>query len=59
MAKGKQQLASSRTRIYLETSIVNYLVARPSRDVLAAGRQDITREWWEGHIADFDVFVSG
>jgi len=33
--------------IYLETSFVSYLTSRPSRDLITAARQQITREWWE------------
>ena len=32
--------------IYVETSVISYLAARPSRDVVVAGRQKITRDWW-------------
>ena len=35
-------------RVYVETSVVSYLTARPSRDVVIAARQVTTREWWEG-----------
>ena len=34
-------------RLYLETSVVSYYVGRPSRDLIIAGRQQITRDWWE------------
>jgi len=34
-------------RIYIETSVISYLTARPSRDLLIAARQEATREWWE------------
>ena len=30
---------------YIETSVVSYLTARPSRDVVVAAYQQITREW--------------
>lgn len=33
--------------VYIETSVISYLTARPSRDVLTAARQTWTREWWE------------
>ena len=32
--------------IYIETSVVSYLVARPSREPLTAWRQQFTHEWW-------------
>ncbi len=32
-------------KIYIETSIVSYLTAQPSRDIVTAARQQITREW--------------
>jgi predicted nucleic acid-binding protein len=47
-----------RPTIYLETSIISYLAARPSRDVIAAARQQLTVEWWEKRRTSYDVFVS-
>ena len=35
--------------IYIETSIVSYLTARPSRHLIVAAHQQITDEWWENH----------
>ena len=32
--------------VYVETSIVSYLKARPSRDLIVAAQQAMTREWW-------------
>ena len=32
--------------VYVETSIVSYLTARPSRDLVIAAQQAVTREWW-------------
>ena len=34
--------------VYIETSVISYLVARPSRDVVVAADQQVTREWWRG-----------
>lgn len=44
--------------VYIETSIVSYLTARPSRDVRAAACQNITAEWWDNRRSDFDIFSS-
>src|SRR5438309_513537 len=32
--------------VYIETTIVSYLVARPSRDLVLAAHQQLTRDWW-------------
>jgi len=45
-------------RVYLETTIPSYLTAWSSRDVVMAGHQQTTREWWETRRPDFDVFAS-
>ena len=44
--------------VYIETSILSYLTARPSRDLLAAAHQQVTRDWWEGQRSRFEVFIS-
>ena len=45
-------------RVYLETSVVSYLVGRLSRDVVVLGNQELTREWWEIRRAEYDLFIS-
>jgi len=45
-------------RVYLETTIVSYLAAQPSRDLVVAANQELTREWWERRRGDFDIYVS-
>ncbi|MBL7077458.1 MAG: type II toxin-antitoxin system VapC family toxin [Kiritimatiellae bacterium] len=45
-------------KAYIETSILSYLTARPSRDLLAAAHQQVTREWWDAHRERFEVFIS-
>jgi hypothetical protein len=46
-----------RPKVYLETTIVSYLAAEPSRDLVVAAHQALTREWWQQRCR-FDVFVS-
>jgi len=45
-------------RVYVETTIVSYLASRPSRDVIVAGRQQVTHRWWEVRRPSFDVVIS-
>jgi hypothetical protein len=44
--------------VYIESSVISYLVSRPSRDVIVAGRQALTLEWWENEKQRFDLRVS-
>src|SRR5262249_47884004 len=44
--------------VYLETTFISYLVARPSRDVIVAGHQQTTHDWWENRRTNFDCSVS-
>jgi predicted nucleic acid-binding protein len=45
-------------RVYLETSIISYLAARPSRDLVTAARQQLTHEWWTLRRPAFEVCIS-
>jgi hypothetical protein len=44
--------------VYLETSIISYLTAWPSRDLIVAGRQQLTHEWWNRRRSSFEVVIS-
>lgn len=44
--------------VYLETSFISYLVARPSRDLLVAAHQQVTQDWWANRRSEFDCSVS-
>lgn len=46
-----------RAKLYLETSIVSYLTARPSHDLIRAAHQQITRDWWDTRTS-FDLYIS-
>jgi predicted nucleic acid-binding protein len=45
-------------RVYLETSIISYLAAHPSRDLVTAARQQLTHEWWALRRSAFEICVS-
>lgn len=44
--------------IYVETSVVSYLAASPSRDLIVAGHQQITHDWWKQRRPRFQLLVS-
>jgi predicted nucleic acid-binding protein len=44
-------------RLYIETSIVSYLSASPSRDLVRAAYQKITQDWWAARER-FELYVS-
>ena len=45
-------------RVYLETTIPSYLTAWPSRDLVRAAHQQITRDWWDRRRAEFELYIS-
>ena len=45
-------------RLYLETSIISYLAALPSRDLVVAAHQQITHEWWAERRHQYELCVS-
>lgn len=47
-----------RPKLYLETTIPSYLTSRPSRDLIIASHQQITREWWEKRRRAFELYIS-
>lgn len=51
-------MAVTRAKLYIETSIVSYLTSQPSRDIVTAARQQITRDWWLTRRNKFDLYVS-
>jgi predicted nucleic acid-binding protein len=44
--------------VYIETSVISYRAARPSRDLLVAAHQQVTHEWWEQVLPQCAPFVS-
>ena len=46
-----------KSKVYIETTIVSYLVALPTKDLIQSAHQESTRQWWTGRTR-FDLFVS-
>jgi hypothetical protein len=44
--------------VYIESSVISYLTAHPSRDIVITARQAITINWWLNHKAEFELFIS-
>ena len=45
-------------KVYVETTVLSYLAARPSRQPITAGRQAVTRQWWQTERRKYDLVVS-
>jgi len=45
-------------RLYLETSVISYLTARPSADLVTAAHQHVTSRWWDLRRAAFEIWTS-
>lgn len=44
-------------KVYIETSVISYLTALPSKTILGAAHQQLTQSWWERRF-EYDLFVS-
>lgn len=44
--------------VYIETTIISYLIAKPSRDLIIAAHQQITIEWWTDTRPQVDCYIS-
>ncbi len=45
-------------KAYIETSVISYYTARPSRDLVVAAHQEITHDWWDNHRLNYDLYTS-
>jgi hypothetical protein len=45
-------------RIYIESTIPSYVVARPARDLIQAGHQQTTKDWWDLKREKYELFTS-
>lgn len=48
----------TKPKVYIETSIVSYLTANLSRDLILAAHQRITQQWWNERRPGFDLYAS-
>jgi hypothetical protein len=44
--------------VYIETSVISYRAAWPSRDLLVVAHQQVTHAWWEQVLPQCDPFIS-
>lgn len=44
--------------VYIETSIIGYLTARPSNNLILMANLETTREWWETRRNQFILYIS-
>ncbi len=44
--------------VYIETTVISYLISRPSRDILVSAHQQTTNEWWVTRKSEFECFIS-
>jgi hypothetical protein len=45
-------------RVYIETSVISYLTARPSTTIVGAAHQQLTLAWW-AQRSEYEIVVSG
>ena len=45
-------------RIYIESTIPSYVVARPAHDLFQIARQQMTKEWWDLKSHKHELFTS-
>ena len=47
-----------RETVYIETSIIGYLTARSTKNLVVAGNIETTRDWWQNRRNDFLLYIS-
>ena len=46
-------------KVYVETTVISYLTAWRSPQLVMAANQEVTRTWWDEHQQDYELYVSG
>ena len=49
---------AAKPRVYVETTVISYLTAWPSNEIVMAAHQKITQDWWNARRDAFDLYVS-
>ena len=49
---------ADKKKVYVETSVISYLTARPSHDLIKNARQLATQDWWQVAPDQFDLHIS-
>ncbi|QSV54897.1 MAG: type II toxin-antitoxin system VapC family toxin [Dolichospermum sp. UKL201] len=44
--------------VYIETSVISYLTARFTKNLIIAANMETTRDWWENRRHDFNLYIS-
>jgi predicted nucleic acid-binding protein len=44
--------------VYIETSIIGYLTARTSNNLILMANVEATRDWWDTRRTQFDLYIS-
>jgi predicted nucleic acid-binding protein len=47
-----------RETVYIETSIIGYLTARMSNNLILMANVEATQEWWDSRREQFDLYIS-
>jgi hypothetical protein len=49
---------AKKLKVYIESTIPSYLVARPNKDLLVLAHQQVTKEWWKKAFTSYELFIS-
>ena len=48
-------MTNMKPTLYIETTIISYLTARPRRDIITAAHQQVTDQWWFDHREQYEL----
>lgn len=47
-----------RETVYIETSVLGYLTARSTKNLILAANIEVTKDWWEKRRKIFQIYAS-